>query len=150
MNYTKNLPRDAGGAAMQEYPAPLRAVTSVYHRENLAPSSVITLNQNTSAIEIGVFGGQGAVIRWVASTEVSGPSSIYAFSVISSGLGANWDHFVPAGVGVANFRRFVVPKETQGAGPVGGLGIGSIHGLYQQIAISNAGPTATSVLLTQY
>ena len=133
---------------MQEYPAPARAVASVYYRDNLIPSSVITLSRDASEIEIGVFGGQGAVIRWVATTEVTGPSSIYATSVVSSGLGANWDHFVPAGVGVSGYRRFVIPQETQGtSGPVT---VGVKNGLYQQIAISNAGALATSVLLTQY
>lgn len=144
MNYARPLPRDNGGAAMQEYAAPYKAVTSVYYRDNLPSSSVITLSQNTSAIEVGSFGGQGVVIRWVATGETPGN---FFTSVISSGLGANFDHYIPAGVGVGAYRRFVVPKESGGA-PTGA--IGSVNGLYQRIAISNAGITASSVLLSEY
>jgi len=144
MNYTKPLARDNGGAAMQEYPAPVKAVTSVYYRDNLPSSSIITLSQDTSALEVGSFGGQGVVIRWIPTGETPGN---FFTSVISSGLAANFDHFVPAGVGIGQVRRFVVPKETGGA-PTGAMG--SVNGLYQRIAISNAGITASSVLVTQY
>jgi len=129
---------------MQNYPAPFKAIPSVYFRDNLPVSSVIILDQNATAVEVGAFGGQGVVIRWVAAGADVGN---YHTSVISSGLGANYDHYVPAGVGIGNFRRFVVPKETGGA-PTGAAG--SVNGLYQRIAISNAGITASSVLLTQY
>lgn len=144
MNYAKQLPVDKGGTPMQGFPAPFKTVASVYYRDNLPVSSLITLDQNASTIEVGTFGGQGAVIRWIPIGETPGN---FFTSVISSGLAANFDHFVPAGVGIANYRKFVVPRETGGA-PTGA--VGSVNGLYQRIAVSNAGPTATSILLTQY
>lgn len=140
-NYAKSLPRDKDGAAMQEYPAPVRAVASVYYRDNLPLSSVITMDQNASSLEVGAFGGQGVVIRWIPTTETA---SVAPFgSVISSGLGANYDHWVPPSM----YRRFVVPRETGGA-PAGA--VGSINGLYQRVAVSNAGALSTSVLVIQY
>lgn len=139
-NYAKPLPRDRDGSSMQEYPAPVKAISSVYFRDNLPSSSVITLDQNTSTIEVGAFGGQGAVIKWVPIGET--PGNFYT-SVISSGLGANWDHWVPP----SQYRRFVVPRETGGA-PTGA--VGSINGLYQRVAVSNSGITASSILLIQY
>jgi hypothetical protein len=138
MNYAKGLPRDVGGAAMQEYPAPLKAVTSVFAKEALGVSSLIVLDQNASAIEVGA-GGVPVVIRWIATPDAAG--NFFA-SVISSGLGANYDHYIPSN----SYRRFVIPKETGGA-PVGA--VGSVNGLYQRVAIAASGPTG-SVLLTQY
>lgn len=139
-NYAKPLPRDNGGAAMQEYPAPVKSIPSVIYKDNAPLSSVAILDQNTSTIEVGAFGGQGAVIRWIAIGET--PGNFYT-SVISSGLSANFDHYIPP----STQRRFVVPRETGGA-PTGAMG--SINGLYQRIAVSNAGATASSILLIQY
>ncbi len=139
-NYAKSLPRDVGGQPMQEYPAPYIS-NEQYNTTNAVASSVITLQSNTSSIEVSAFGGQGIVIRWVPKTETDTVSP-YA-SVISSGLGANFDHHIP----VNTYRRFVVPKETQGSytGQVG-----SINGLYQRVAVINAGITASSVLLSEF
>lgn len=140
MNYAKILPRDKGGEAMQEFPPPFKTVASVYFRDNIPPSSLITLSQDTTSLEVGAFGGQGVVIRWIPIGETPGN---YYTSVISSGLGANYDHWVPP----SQYRKFVVPKET-GGNAVGQAG--SVNGLYQRIAVSNAGITASSVLLMQY
>lgn len=141
MNYAKQLPRDSGGAPMQDYPAPFKTVASIYYRDNLPPSSVITLSPDATSIEVGAFGGQGAVIRWVPTGETPGN---YFTSVISSGLGANFDHWVPP----SQNRKFVIPVERQGSG-IGGQA-GTVNGLYQRVAVSNAGLTASSVLLAQY
>ncbi len=139
MNYAKPLPRDNGGAAMQEYPAPIKAVASVYFRDNLPVSSLVVMDQTTSALEVGTSGGQGAVIRWINIGET--PGNFYT-SVIASGLTANFDHYIPANT----YRRFIVPRETQGAYTGA---VGSVNGLYQRIAVSNAG-AAASILVTQY
>jgi hypothetical protein len=64
-------------------------------------------------------------------------------SVVASGAGANYDHFIPTGT----VRRFVVPRET--AGLTAG-NVGSINGLYNRVAYINAGPTAASVLYMEY
>lgn len=141
MNYAKSLPKDQSGDAMQEYPAPYPALVS-WQRENAVASSVISLNPNTQALEIGASGGQGIVIRWVPLTETAGVSPFS--SVIASGLTANFTHFVPP----ATYRRFIVPRETQGQ--LAGGQIGSVNGLYQRVAWINAGPTASSILANEY
>lgn len=140
-NYASALPRDNGSSPMQEYPAPVKAVTSVFYRDNLSVSSTITLDPNTDTLEVGTSGGQGAVLRWIPIGET--PGGFYT-SVVASGLGANFDHYLPP----STFRRFVVPKETGGSG-IGGA-IGSINGLYQRVAVSGAGAGTSSVMVIQY
>jgi hypothetical protein len=141
MNYPKSLPKDQSGAAMQEYPAPYPALVS-WQSANAVASSVISLNPNTQAMEIGAVGGQGIVIRWIPLTETAAVSPFA--SVVASGAGANFTHFVPAGT----YRRFVVPRETMGQ--MAGGQIGSVNGLYQRVAWINAGATASSILANEY
>lgn len=146
MNWGKNLPRDAGGGQMQDFPAPVLSQAR-FIDENGVASSVISLNPNSTNVEVGAFGGQGAVLRWVPATETAAAAGAKA-SVVASGLGANFDHFIPAGT----IRRFVIPKETGGIGPGGlaGAQAGSVHGLYQRMARINAGATASSVIVAEY
>lgn len=139
-NYAKSNPIADKGGVMTDFPAPV-TVQDQYVVENGVASSVISLQPQTSQIEVSTFGGQGAVIRWVPRTETAAVAP--QGSVISSGLGANWTHHVPPGM----WRQFVVPKETQGA-PAGQ--IGSIHGLYQRVAIINAGISPSSILLAEF
>jgi len=140
MNYVKSLPRDTGGAAMQEFPAPVISTARV-NTDNAVASSVISLQPNTTAIEVGAFGGQGAVIRWVPVTETAAVAP--RASVISSGATANFDHYVPP----STIRRFVIPKETQGQA----FGqVGSVNGLYQRVARISAGIVASSVLVAEF
>ena len=141
-NYARNLPRDMGGEAMQDFPAPTIALEQ-YTTENGVASSVISLHPNTTSLEISTSAGQGAVIRWIKTTETAAVSPFA--SVIASGLGANYDHHIPAGV----LRRFVVPKETQGIG-TGNLQIGSTFGLYQRVARINAGAGPSSILFVEH
>lgn len=141
-NYINNIPRDKSGEALQEFPSPVRALASVVQVENAVVSSCISLTPNTVSLEVGAFGGQGAVIRWVSTAETA--TVVPRASVIASGLGANFDHWIPAGT----YRRFGVPKES--IGQMAGGQIGSVNGLYQRVAVINAGITASSVLLVQY
>lgn len=129
---------------MQQFPAPYPALsTSTKFRDNAVASSTLTLTKDTSEIEVGAINGAGVVIRWVPLTETASVSP-YS-SVVSSGVGANFDHFVPAGW----YRQFVVPKETQGLGTAP-LAVGSTFGLYQRVAIINAGTAASSVLVSEF
>lgn len=141
MNYPKSLPKDQSGASMQEYPAPFLS-TARSQRDNAVASSVLVLNQNSGALEVGTSGGQGLVIRWIPLTETASVSPFS--SVIASGVAANFDHFVPPN----NYRRFVIPRETYGQTASGQ--IGSMNGLYQRVAIVNAGTTASSVLTSEF
>lgn len=145
-NYAKSLPRDVGGGQMQDFPAPVISQAR-YIAENGVASSVISLNPKSTQLEVGAFAGQGAVVRWVPVTETAAASGAKA-SVVASGLGANFDHFIPAGT----VRKFVIPKETGGVGPQGlaGAQVGSVYGLYQRLARINAGTTASSIIVAEY
>lgn len=140
-----SLPKDRAGQVMQDFPAPVRALASSM-RENAVVSSALLMNPNATSIELMASGGQGVAIRWVAATET--PSVAPRASVVASGLGANFDHIVPTG----QVRRFAIPKETGGVGPRGDANnqLGSVYGLYQRLAIINAGPGPSSVLISEY
>ena len=143
--YINKIPTDRSNTPLQEFPAPVLSLARNID-ENAVASSVISLNPNTTSLEVSAFGGQGAVIRWVPVTETAAVAP--RASVVSSGLTANFDHYIPAGA----VRRFAVPQETGGVG-MGGLAgaqIGSVHGLYQRVARINAGAVASSVVLSQY
>ena len=140
-NYVKSIPRDVGGEPLQEFPAPYESLAT-YQVENAAISSAISFNPNTTSLEVGTFGGQGAVIRWVSVGETA--SVAPRASVVASGAGANFDHWIPTGT----YRKFAVPKET--IGQMAGGQIGSVNGLFQRVAVINGGATAASVLLTEF
>lgn len=141
-NYVNPIPVDRGGDPLQEFPPPVRAQITTM-RENAVASSALALNPNTSSLEVTAMGGQGIAIRWVASTETAGAAGAKA-SVIASGLGANFDHVIPGGT----YRKFAVPKETQGQ--MAGGQVGSVNGLYQRVAAINVGTGASSVLFIEY
>lgn len=141
-NYAKGLSIGVNGEEFQNCPPPYIAL-GTYQRENAVASSVISLTPNTSALEVGAFGGQGVVIRWVPTTETAAAAGAKA-SVVSSGLGANFDHWIPTGT----YRRFVVPKES--IGQASGGQVGSVNGLYQRVAVINGGAVASSVLLSEF
>ena len=144
-NYADSLPRDIGGGQMQEFPAPVRAVTSVMMRENASASSVLLLDPNATSLEVNALGG-AVVIRWVGAGET--PTVSPRGSVIASGLGANFDHLIPAN----SIRRFVIPRETGGVSRNANANaqLGSVHGLYHRLAQINAGTAPASVLVVQY
>lgn len=142
--YITPIPFDKGGSPLQEFPSPVIA-REQYNTDNAVASSVISLDPNTTSLEVGAIGGQGIVIRWVPVTETAAAAGAKA-SVVSSGLGANFDHYIAPGI---HPRRFAVPKETQGIG-TGNMQIGSTFGLYQRVARINAGTGPSSVLLVEY
>jgi hypothetical protein len=141
VNYAKSLPKDKSGESMQEFPAPALSVTR-HTTTNAVASSVISLSGDTTTVEVGAFGGQGAVIRWIPLTETAAVGA--KASVIASGAGVNYDHYIPP----STVRRFVVPRETQGL--PGPIGVGSMVGLYQRMARINAGIVASSVLVSEF
>lgn len=140
-NYAKRYAREVTGEPRLDCPPPYIALDE-YQVENAVASSCISLTPNTTELEIGAFGGQGIVIRWIPLTETA--SVAPRASVVASGLGADFDHWIPSG----QVRRFIVPKET--IGQMAGGQTGSVNGLYQRVAWINAGTTATSILATEY
>jgi hypothetical protein len=137
MNYAKNLPRDTGGAAMTDWPAPAKSQARFY-RDNAVTSSIQTLTDNTTQIEVGTNGTSGAFIRWIPATET-------AVAPAGSVLSNNYDHFVPPNT----VRQFVVPKEISGTSSIVGANIQ--NGLYKRVAIGIVNVNApASILTTEY
>ena len=134
-NYATRIPTDEVGQPLQEFPAPFKAVRQNYI-DNAAASTIINIHPDASCIEIANVGSRGAIVRWVPTTETAGVSPF------GSVLTTNYDNVIPPNM----LRRFVVPKETQGA-PAGQTG--SVYGLYQRIAVADIGFTASSIISAQ-
>lgn len=118
---------------MQGFPAARKAEARFY-RDNGAASSVQTLTDNTTQVEVTAV-GSGAILRWVPTTDGAGAP---AGSVLST----NFDHFIP----VNTTRSFVVPKEGQGTTSV--VGVNIQQGLYRRMALANI--TTGSILSAEY
>jgi hypothetical protein len=123
-------------------PPAVKAVVSKMS-ENGTVSSMFSLSQNTTAIEVSAQGATAA-FRWVANADAQ--NSVAATSVIAvAGTTANFDHVVPAN----SMRRFVVPIEVnnpQGYGSMVGANIE--NGLFRWFAWKTQG--VGSVFLTEY
>lgn len=131
--YAKPIANDKNGNALDSQPIPLKAITTVVS-ENATVSSVITLNDNTTDLEIGAVGAP-AFIRWIGRGDTQG-------SVISAAGTANYDNMIPSGA----VRKFVIPVETIGTSSIVGANIA--NGLYNRIAYKSGG--IGSVLSAQY
>lgn len=140
-NYAAGAPMGNNQVPLFEAPAPYKALKQ-YYKDNGSVSSVITLTENTTAVEIASGNNIATAIRWVNVTDGSGANT----SVITSGATANFDHIVPANY----YRKFVVPIETtnnsEGSGSVVGQNIA--NGLFRRLAFINAG--VGSVFVTEY
>lgn len=126
---------------MDQFPAPIKA--KAVYTGTVTVSSVVTLTDNTTTLEVGAIGGGGLAIRWIPATETAAVSPFG--SVIASGVGANFDHFIPAN----NIRRFVVPIENIGA-PTSIVGVNKQLGLYNRVAWVQAVAMSASVMGTEY
>ncbi len=135
LNYATALPVDERGIPMQDLPSPTIALTTTVAVANL--SSIVTLNNNTTSIEVAAT-PLAAAIKWI------GVGAAQTSVISSFASAANFDHIVQAGT----VRRFVVPRETQGiAGPALA---NSVHGLYQRLAIVPIVAAVSSILVTEY
>lgn len=136
-NYSGGQPVGNNGIPQFLSPAPYKAVKQ-YVSENGTASSVITVTQDTTAIEIGT-GGTAAVMRWVATSDAQ------ASVVAIAGATANFDHFIAPN----SVRRFVIPIESQQSQGYSSVqGANRENGLYQRVAIKTQG--VGSVLLSEY
>lgn len=139
LNYAAGLPVDERGNVMQEYPAPFKA-NARYGTNNATSSSVITLQDNSTVVEISAVGSPVAV-RWVPVTETAAVSPFG--SVITIGATSNFDYVVPKD----GVRRFVSPIEGGGVNSIVGIGVQA--GTYRRIAVSSGG-TVSSVMLSEF
>lgn len=130
----KPLPNDARGIEMQEFAAPYKAIATLAS-ENATASSVITLNDNTTTIEVGATGA-AAVIKWIATSDT-------AASVISAAGTADYDNIIPANM----VRRFAVPIESF-VKQSSIVGLNKQYGLYNRVAVKSVG--TASVVTIQF
>lgn len=123
-------------------PPPFKAIIQ-YLGENGAASSVVTLSQNTTAIEVAAQSNPVA-LRWVPATETAGVSPFGSVIAIA-GATSNFDHVVPANM----VRRFVVPIEVApNQGYSSQQGVNRLEGLFQRVAYKTQG--IASVAVTEY
>ncbi len=132
--YANAIPNDVTGNPIQGAGMLIPAIVSTVS-ENATASSVITLNDNTTDLEVGAVGAS-AFVKWISRTDTTA-------SVISAAGTANYDVFVPSGT----VRRLVIPRETIGAG-ASVVGANIQNGLYNRVAYKTGG--IGSVLTTQY
>ena len=125
-SYAKGLPVDKDGNSLQTLPAPALALAQ-YANENGTASSVITVTQDTTALEIATQ-GTAAAMRWVATTDTQ--ASVVAVA------GGNFDHIIPPN----SYRRFVIPIESNPAtGYSSQMGANRLNGLYRRFAWKTQG-----------
>lgn len=147
LNYAARVPADSSGLPLESYPAAkihLPQTTtnapSVLSMDNGSFSSVMTLNDNTTVLEIAATNA-AAVLRWVPVGETAAAPAAGPFqSVITVQGTANFDHVIPKD----SVRRFVVPIETRGSTSVVGLNIQ--NGLYNKVAVKSFGIGSVSTL----
>jgi len=120
--------------------APLKAIQARIS-ENGTASSVITVTQNTTAIEVATQGTAG-IIRWIYTTDAEA-------SVFGNASVMNFDHVIPPNT----VRRFVIPIES-GANTTVGATITSVqgqnreYGLFRRVAWATQG--IASVMMNEY
>lgn len=129
------MPRDTGSAPMVNSPAPFPAIAR--YGADAAVSSVVTLTDNTTLLEVAAVGGAGVAIRWVPSTDTQA-------SVISMGASANFDHIIVPG----EVRRFAVPIERIGTSSIVGANVQ--NGLYKRVAWIRTAVPSSSVMAAEY
>lgn len=140
MSAYQKIPLDVNRTAMQNFTG-VASLLAVYSSENAAVSSVITLTQDTSSIEISAVGGP-AVMRWVRNDSGSGAPT----SVVSAASGANFDHVIPSG----DVKKFVVPND-QSLPPVqaGSVqGTNRQYGLMRRVAYKSVG--VASIMVNEF
>ena len=136
-NYAKGQPVGDNQVPMFLAPPEVKAIEQ-YTSENATASSVITLTENTTAIEIAA-GAATAFMAWIPTTDTT--ASVIAIA----GATANYDHVIPANT----VRRFVVPQEsTPNQGTSSMVGDNRAYGLYRRVAYKSAG--IGSVMATEY
>lgn len=140
-NYAVGIPHDKNSEDLQGYPSPIKAKARSAN-ENATVSSVITLTEDTTVVEV-IAGTTPVAIRWVPTTETAAVTP-FASVITAVGTTSNFDLVIPAGT----FRRMVVPIETATTNPQSIQGVNRLNGLYQRIAVKSF--AVGSVLTTEF
>lgn len=120
---------DKQGTAFHSGSSPMGPARKQYYSENAAASSVITVTDNTTVLEISA-GGSPVALRWVPRTETAGVSP-FGSVITATGATANFDAVVQANA----TRVFPIPQEISGTSSIVGLNIQA--GLYNRVALKN-------------
>ncbi len=123
-NITKGLAIDKNGREIQMGPPEAVAIVT-RTSENATVSSAITMNDNTTLLEVAAS-GTPAVLKWIPTTSTN-PSVFTAVTV------ANYDVIIP----LNEVRKLAIPHEKQGVSSIVGLGVQA--GLYRRYAIQSTG-----------
>lgn len=123
----KALPM-ANGQVFQEFPTANKALVT-RNRDLATASSVVTLTDDTTLLEVAAMGGPG-FIRWIATTDT-------AASVVSNGATSNFDNVIAPNT----VRRFAVPIE-RFVPQTSIVGLNKQYGLYNRVAIIGAASVA--------
>ena len=144
-NYARGVPMGNNQIPFQGNGTPpaVAAIVTTIRDVTATVSSIRTLSQNTTAIEIAATGGP-VYMKWLGQATVD--SSVAGTSIVTTGLTVNFDHVIPA----ASYRRFVVPIFTNNPQGYGSqVGANVENGLYPNVAV--VGGTGASVIaITQY
>ncbi len=136
INYAVGIPHDKNGQELQEFPSPIVAKARYITETAAATSSVISVTQDTTVVEVTAVGSTG-YIRWVGTSDTQA-------SVTAAQAGANFDHTIPANT----LRRFVIPIEAQG-NPASVQGVNRLNGLYRRLAIKT-NLAASSIIVAEF
>lgn len=133
MGYAKEIPKDKNGAVIDDNTQP--AVPSLQSQNGVPiASSVISLNANTTVIDVTVLGpaGSAAIIgKW-------GTGSV---------TGTNFDWIATPNHG----RTIVVPINTTNTSPTGSIaGANVANGLYNAVAVKTATAQSASIFTAEY
>lgn len=144
--YAAGTPVGGNNRPLYGSPAAYKAIEQ-YTYENAIASSVITLTDNTTAIEVTAV-GVPAFVRFVPATETAAVSP-FASLISGAGTTANYDFVIPANT----VRRLVVPIETAVNATVGATATSVVgqrveYGLFARVAVKGSG--ISSVLLAEY
>lgn len=135
-NYAVGIPHDKNGEALQTLPAPFLAAEEWYS-DNATASSVISVSDNTTVIEITASGGPAAM-KWITRTDTT------ASVITTTPTASDFDHIIAKDT----VRRFVIPIETYLTNPQSIQGVNKLNGLYQRVAYKAFG--VSSVMMTEH
>lgn len=144
LNYAKGMAVGNNNIPFFNSPPPVKAIRQTFS-ENATVSSVITLSESTTAVEI-TAGGAPVAIRWVSVADAS-TAATSVITTAGSGTGSNYDH-----VTASNSRvRFVIPIDTGPTGVAGNasaVGANIENGLFRRLAYKTQG--ISSVFIAEY
>lgn len=127
----ENLGKDKDGAPFFSDASPVGPAKKQYLSENGTASSVMTLTDNTTVVEVGAVGA-AVYLRWVPRTETAAVAP-YGSVIAIAGATANFDDYVPPNT----TRIFPIPQETIGTSSIVGANVAA--GLYNRLAVKSAG-----------